>query len=148
MQTKCLAKVPLRDSQDLQMEVDWRWGARCFYTFGISSVHSLVFATLMGRGDDTQLFAGSSSERSPISSRYPGQQYLTKFYSTQRTYRRLISRKALQGQDYRRICVIQIQLLFCFFEPFVIGNRKSCRKYETVIWGLSLILRSFSKSLN
>ena len=64
MQTKCLAKVPLRDSRDLQMEVDWRWGVRCFYTFVISSEHSL--ATLMGKGDDTQLFAGSSSERSPI----------------------------------------------------------------------------------
>jgi len=41
------------------MEVDWRWGAGCFYTFVISSEHSL--ATLMGKGDDTQLFAGSSS---------------------------------------------------------------------------------------
>ena len=48
------------------MEADWRWGAQCSYTSLKHCVHSLE--TLKGRGDDTRLFASSSSERSPISS--------------------------------------------------------------------------------
>jgi len=51
--------MALRDSLDLQMGADWRWGARCSYTSVKPDVHSL--GTLKGRGDDRQLVASSSS---------------------------------------------------------------------------------------